>query len=40
MKLDSFVGLVGGRPKYAYYFVGHLERPAGNNLNISSVNIG
>ena len=39
MKLDSFVGLVGGRPKYAYYFVGHLQRPAGNGLNISSVNI-
>ena len=40
MKLDSFIGLVGGRPRYAYYFVGHLERPAGNGLNLSSINIG
>jgi cysteine protease ATG4 len=29
MKLDSFVGLVGGKPRFAYYFVGHTERPAG-----------
>ena len=28
MKLDSFVGMVGGKPRFAYYFVGHLERPA------------
>ena len=33
MKLDSFVGLVGGKPKFAYYFIGHLEAPAGVNLN-------
>ena len=30
MKLSSFVGLVGGKPRFAYYFVGHLERPAEN----------
>jgi cysteine protease ATG4 len=29
MKLDSFVGLVGGKPRFAYYFVGHLEDPVG-----------
>ena len=29
MKLPSFIGLVGGKPRFAYYFVGHLERPAG-----------
>jgi cysteine protease ATG4 len=29
MKLDSFVGLVGGKPRFAYYFVGHMEKPAG-----------
>lgn len=29
MKLSSFVGLVGGKPRAAYYFVGHLEKPAG-----------
>ena len=28
MKLPSFIGLVGGKPRFAYYFVGHLERPA------------
>ena len=33
MKLDSFVGLVGGKPRFAYYFIGHLEAPAGSNLN-------
>jgi len=33
MKLDSFVGLVGGKPKFAYYFVGHLEAPAGSDFN-------
>ena len=27
MKLQSFVGLVGGQPKFAYYFCGLLERP-------------
>ena len=31
MKLSTFVGLVGGKPKFAYYFVGHLEKPAENN---------
>lgn len=29
MKLDSFIGLVGGKPRFAYYFVGHTEKPAG-----------
>ena len=29
MKLPSFTGLVGGKPRFAYYFVGHLEKPAG-----------
>ena len=29
MKLPSFIGLVGGKPRFAYYFVGHLESPAG-----------
>jgi len=28
MKLPSFVGLVGGKPRFAYYFVGQLENPA------------
>ena len=28
MKLPSFIGLVGGKPRFAYYFVGHLESPA------------
>ena len=32
MKLDSFVGLVGGKPRFAYYFVGHLEAPAGSDF--------
>lgn len=31
MKLPSFVGLVGGKPRFAYYFVGHLEKPAGTS---------
>ena len=40
MKLPSFIGLVGGKPRFAYYFVGHLEKPAGvdaanNNLNLA-----
>jgi hypothetical protein len=34
MKLDSFVGLVGGKPGYAYYFVGHIEAPAGSPTQI------
>lgn len=34
MKLDSFVGLVGGKPRFAYYFVGHLEAPAGSDPSI------
>ena len=25
MRLDSFVGIVGGKPRFAYYFVGHME---------------
>jgi hypothetical protein len=29
MKLDSFIGLVGGKPRFAYYFVGQTEKPAG-----------
>mmetsp|Transcript_370 Transcript_370/g.547 ORF Transcript_370/g.547 Transcript_370/m.547 type:complete len:81 (-) Transcript_370:489-731(-) len=29
MRLPSFIGLVGGKPRFAYYFVGHLEKPAG-----------
>lgn len=29
MKLPSFIGLVGGKPRFAYYFVGQLEKPAG-----------
>ena len=32
MKLPSFVGLVGGQPKFAYYFCGVLERPTENQL--------
>ena len=28
MKLQSFIGLVGGKPRFAYYFVGQLEKPA------------
>jgi len=27
MKLPSFVGLIGGKPNYAYYFCGHIEPP-------------
>ena len=27
MRLESFCGIVGGKPRFAYYFVGHLERP-------------
>jgi len=27
MKLPSFVGLVGGQPRAAYYFCGLVERP-------------
>lgn len=30
MKLSSFMGLVGGKPRFAYYFVGHIERPVEN----------
>ena len=26
MRLDSFRGIVGGKPRFAYYFVGHLEQ--------------
>ena len=35
MKLPSFIGLVGGKPRFAYYFVGHLERPAGGEKSAS-----
>ena len=28
MKLPTFIGLVGGKPRFAYYFVGHLDSPA------------
>ena len=31
MKMSTFVGVVGGKPRLAYYFVGQLERPAGMN---------
>ena len=27
MKLPSFVGLIGGKPNYAYYFCGVVEPP-------------
>ena len=37
MKLSSFVGLVGGKPRFAYYFVGHLERPAENKKAIAKL---
>lgn len=37
MKLSSFVGLVGGKPRFAYYFVGHLERPAENEKAIEKL---
>ena len=37
MKLSSFVGLVGGKPRFAYYFVGHLERPAENEKAIAKL---
>ncbi len=35
MKLPSFTGLVGGKPRFAYYFVGHLEKPAGQHIDQS-----
>jgi len=31
MKLPSFVGLVGGQPRLAYYFCGLVERPTESN---------
>ena len=34
--MGSFCGIVGGKPRFAYYFVGHLERPgviAAENLD-------
>ena len=34
MRLPSFIGLVGGKPRFAYYFVGHLEKPAGISENL------
>ena len=36
MKQKSFVGLVGGKPRAAYFFVGHLEKPAGDGAQNSS----
>lgn len=36
MKLHSFVGMVGGQPGMAYYFVGHLEQPAEDYINPDS----
>lgn len=39
MKLNSFVGMVGGKPGMAYYFVGHLEQPAEDYTNPDSKNI-
>jgi cysteine protease ATG4 len=30
MKLPSFVGLIGGKPNYAYYFCGLVEPPTEN----------
>ena len=33
MKLPQFVGLVGGKPRFAYYFVGHLEKPTSSQGN-------
>jgi len=38
MKLPSFIGLVGGKPRFAYYFVGHLERPAGDGASSEQAN--
>jgi hypothetical protein len=36
MKLKSSVGLIGGQPKYAYFFSGQLEDPA-ENFNCEEV---
>lgn len=36
MRLSSFIGLVGGKPRFAYYFVGHLEKPAGISENFEN----
>ena len=36
MKLPSFIGLVGGKPRFAYYFVGQLEKPAGLGSNFEN----
>ena len=36
MRMGTFCGIVGGKPRFAYYFVGHLERPgvvAAENLD-------
>ena len=30
MKLPSFKGLVGGKPNFAYYFVGMIDNPVGS----------
>ena len=32
MRLPSFVGLVGGKPNFAYYFCGYVEQPTELNL--------
>lgn len=36
MKLKSSVGLIGGQPKYAYFFSGQMEDPA-ENFNCEEV---
>lgn len=35
MKLPSFVGLIGGKPRSAYYFCGLIEPPTENLHNSS-----
>lgn len=40
MKMQSFIGLVGGKPRFAYYFVGHLEAPAGGMLRHNNIDAG
>ena len=37
MRLPSFIGLVGGKPRFAYYFDGHLEKPAGISENLQPI---
>ena len=40
MKLPSFLGLVGGKPRFAYYFVGHIEKPAEDFLQENDLILG